>query len=204
MKIILFIFLLLGLSAESQNQDVNYFEIEKKAKFHVLRLESTHGVIEVDKFCIVDSLLDSRYFESKTLEQSGFKNYIFIEVSFAEVDFFEYYTKGISVENLFFNQFILAYDKINRRFFKLKGFLNNEFPLFYKSLILKSDLKTQKILMKKNKKSAKYFRKNYYVNNLDFEVLIENIDNINNWKIKSLLPSSSRLFVDQNGYWDFL
>lgn len=205
MKFKLFtILILFGYLGTSQNNNEQIASIEKMAKFQVLRLESTHGKIEIEDFCIIDSMISSKFFKTKILNQIGFKSYLFVEVSFAEVDFFEFHTKGIDVENLFYNRFILAYDIINKRFYKLNGFLNNEFPIFYKSVILKSDARVKKILPKKNRKSIKYFKKHFTVSGLELDILVENIEDINNWKIPVLRPSASRLFIDQYGNYDIL
>lgn len=200
---ILLLAIILSFNVFGQNNFQQTIDIEKMAKFHTLRLENNRGKLEINSFCGLDSLIDSKYFKTKILENKGFNNYVFIKVEFAEDNFFDFHLENINHEHMVFFEFILAYDKIDNLFFKLKGFINNEFPMFYKSLILKSGGRAKKILFKKNKKANRLMTKFYHVEGIDLGILLKNINDINNWKIPELRPSPSRLLVDEYGGYNF-
>lgn len=208
MKTIIFLFSIISSSfSYCQTKKIDTLSIHESAKFQTLRLENSTGEIKIDDYCLLDNMIKSKFFKTKTLKSKGFGNYIFIQVSFAEDFFFDYYLNGqkdeFNIEEIFFFDFILAYDFSNKIFYKIKGFRNNDFPLLYSEIIRYTDKKTYKILSKKNKKAINLATKKFYIENINLPVLIKNKDDINNWKIPELWPSPSRVLIDENGNYHF-
>jgi len=189
---------LLYLSTFAQER-LTTLDIERLAKLKTLRYSSNLGVIKKNEFFKIDSLIEQPdFFKIQPLKSKGFKNFTFYKISFAEIDFFEYLIYDRKPKLPLFFEFVLAYDIGNNRFYQLKGFLNNDFPIFYNEFLNRVSKKDRGRLNKNNKKRSKCFVKNYFIESLDLKILIDNINNINDWKIIYLRPVPSRLMITEH------
>ncbi len=133
---------------------------------------------KLEKLSII--LNDTLLFKAELLNSKGFKDFFFIKVATLHIglaDFLQYGATELKETNFDFSkyyyfEFILAYDIIGNRFYKLKGFTKNEFDLFYFEYGISA-----RSWEHKNLRIKKQFIENYYVESLDLECLFEAIHN---------------------------
>ena len=90
-------------------------------------------------------------------------------------------------------QYIIGYHIYGKKFYRLKGFLNNDFYYLYK---FETRIDSGSPINLLSKKKKKYFIKNHFIEELDIDCLIKNINVKENWRIPCLNPSQKILRDD--------
>ena len=103
-----------GLNLE-QKTNVEYF-----AKLETLRFSNYHGFLPKRTIFKLDSLLHSDSYKTRFLNNKGFSNFSFIEVAYAEADLMQTAILSRDPQINQFYQFILGYDHVNNKFYRLK------------------------------------------------------------------------------------
>lgn len=198
MKYIVFVSLSISLNFLIAQNEVSNEKILELSKREVIRLNNSLGVIDSSKYHLIDSLLSTDIFKCKFLKSEGFKlNIKFVEVSFSEDDFMTFLIDDYNPENKLniYMKFVLAYDTSTNRFYRLKGFLNNDFKIFVRMTF-------RLFLSKGNKKIRKSKIKKFLkVESLDIKCLANNMNNINDWEKPCLKPAPSRLISMKKGHY---
>ena len=91
--------------------------------------------------------------------------------------------------------YIMGHQLDKNKFFKLKGFLYNDFYYLYKFEVRIDSESPVNLLSKKNKRQ---FLKNHLIEGLDLECLIKHIREKENWNIPCLNPSQ-KILIDDYG-----
>jgi hypothetical protein len=184
-----------GLNLE-QKTNVEYF-----AKLETLRFSNRHGFLPKRTIFNLDSLLHSDNFKTRFLNKKGFSTFSFIEVAYAEDDLMQTAILSRDPQINQFYQFILGYDHINHKFYRLKGFLQNEFKLFLSEVKIYYALRNRRVL------TDKQFLSDFEVDELDFECLMKahkkNLSSViyakDSYKYDCLIPSASRVIFTEKG-----
>ena len=151
-------------------------------KFKVL--ENPSIAMNSEVFQTNDSIIkNTDAFEIIELKSEGFKNFIFYKIIYTQIP------------NALKFEYIMAYQIDKQRFYKLKGFINNDFYYIFKFEARIDSKSPSNLLSKKNKK---YFLENHSVEELDLYCLIEHIKDKENWKIPCLSPIN-KILVDDFG-----
>jgi hypothetical protein len=183
--------MLFGVKLQGQSIDDIFFT----AKMNVIDY-NTYVFSEKTTSKLSLILSDSRYCEADTLSNKGFRDVLFIKVRFADGNF-EQLIEQIEndgklsdegIGEVYAFDFVLAYSYQRNRFYKLKGFVYNEFDLFYSHYILSSsNIERQKI--------KDDWLEHYFVEGLDINCLYSSMKRKKKPldKYPCLRPSETRL-----------
>lgn len=177
-RIIIFKILFFSTSVVCFGQIGDTVKILFSSKLNVVNF--TNNLFDEDLVKKIPFLLnDTTYCKATVLESVGFKEVIFIKVSFADENFYEllgYPIKDLENKNLdakqeiYFSDFVLAYYPKKNKFYKIKGFVNNEFDMFYYDYSISANN-----LEKETLRNQKSFLQNYKVDGIDLDCLYEAI-----------------------------
>jgi hypothetical protein len=151
-------------------------------KFKVLDTYSKQ--IDKDRLEIMDSIITkTNSLVVKQLKSKGFNNVIFYKII------------NIIIQNELEHEYIVAFQTDSKKYFRLKGFVNNDFYYLFKfETRLDSENPTNLI----SKKSKKYFLKNHEIEELDLHCLVKHINSKEHWSIPCLSPMN-KILIDNYG-----
>ena len=181
MKKIITALLLLNSFSNSFSQVLNS-DLEYSLKFKVIEYPA-RGMTEkylkkIDSIISKTDMISVREVKSK-----GFSNVNFYEITIKE--------KNPELNEVY----IIGHQLDKNKFFKLKGFLYNDFYYLYKFEVRIDSESPVNLLSKKNKRQ---FLKNHLIEGLDLECLIKHIREKENWNIPCLNPSQ-KILIDDYG-----
>lgn len=180
MKIVKIIAFFIAVHSFGQNRNTNdSISLDYSLKFKVLDNSST--TIDSEELRKMDSIISkTNDIKVEKINSKGFN----------KIDFYKISTKAF---DNYRETYIIGYQYDIRKFFRLKGFLNNDFYYLYKYEIILDTEQPTHLLTKKNKQ---LFLKNHTIQDLDLECLIHHINDKENWKIPCLNPSQKVLIDD--------
>jgi hypothetical protein len=163
----------------AKNDSINLFY---SLKFKVL--EKPYKEISPIELKKIDSIIyKTDLLKIKKIASKGFYNVDFYKIVFkTEFEGFQ-------------EEYIIGYQKEGKNFFKLKGFLNNDFYYLYK---FESRINSKSPINLESKKNKRLFLENHFIEELDLECLIKHLKDKENWKIPCLNPSQ-KIILDDYG-----
>jgi hypothetical protein len=179
MKIrLMFIVFVMSIGYSYSQDYVDTINVMYNAKINTIKFKSIQ--IQRDKLLDLNRVINDTVFcKAKVLKHTGFRNTIFIKIIIADKlvhDLFRgygdfeknYIDFRNGVEEYSYSEFILAYSIIKKKYYKLKGFVENDFPLFHRDYIMIHG-STEGDILYKRKKWMKY----YSVEELDLYCLMK-------------------------------
>ncbi|MBW6498906.1 MAG: hypothetical protein K0B09_10985 [Bacteroidales bacterium] len=177
MRIILFKIIFIHASIACFGQVVDTTAILFNSKLNTVNFSNILFDNElIEKLPLI--LNDTFFCKASILETVGFRDVTFVKVSFADEKFSEIIkypidninNKIFDKEEIYFSNFVLAYSHKKNRFYKIKGFVNNEFDIFYYDYSITSDNLEKKVL--RNRRS---FLRNYKIEGIDLNCLYKSL-----------------------------
>lgn len=177
----LLLFLTISISfAQNSNYSITNSQLYYSLKFKVL--ENYSGYIDKDKILKMDSIITKTdLFNIQKIKSNGFTN----------LDFYKIIYKN--VYSTITEEYIIGYHIDSKKFYRLKGFLNNDFYYLYK---FETRIDSGSPINLLSIKKKKYFIKNHFIEDIDIDCLIKNINVKENWRIPCLNPSQKILLDD--------
>lgn len=165
----------------SQSSFFDTANVVLNAKMNIISFENSNKTRE-EIINIIDSKVKCRVIESK-----GFSNDIVFFRLVAEPlnnnDSSNYFYEPINQYN---SSFIFAYNSKNLEIYRLKGFKENDFKIFFNNLNLFLDLNVSSSCDLKTKKR---FLKTFYVEGVDLDCLYESLNSKNKKDCSCLKPN---------------
>jgi len=175
------------------------------AKLNTIRFDNL--IITRELFKEIPTLLtDTAFCKTKILKEEGFNKVLFIKVELADASFPELVKLSkVELENkpyiesklgkIYLFEFVLAYSFTRNRFYKIKGFSNNEFDEFFFDYMIGATTLEKDIL-----KDKKKMLKQYSIDEIDLECLLNSTHSkkVNYDDFPCLRPAYSRM-MDVNG-----
>lgn len=181
MRNLIIVIVLFSITCYGQkDQKKDSSSIDYSLKFKVL--ENYNRKMDKSQLSYIDSIISkTNNIKIEKIDSKGFHN-------------FDFYRVILKLDN-FENVFIIGYQIDGGVFYRLKGFVNNDFYYLYKfeTRILTNN--PSNLLSKKNKK---LFLKKHSISDIDLECLINHILDKENWKIPCLSPSQ-KIIIDDYG-----
>ena len=177
----LLLFLTISISfAQNSNYSITNSQLYYSLKFKVL--ENYSGYIDKDKILKMDSIITKTdLFNIQKIKSNGFTNFDFYKIIYNNVC------------STITEQYIIGYHIYGKKFYRLKGFLNNDFYYLYK---FETRIDSGSPINLLSIKKKKYFIKNHFIEDIDIDCLIKNINVKENWRIPCLNPSQKILLDD--------
>jgi hypothetical protein len=184
--IIIFILFSFSFSYSQENTKVDTVKIYYSLKFKVL--DTYSKTTDKNRLKIIDSIITkTNLVVVKQLKSKGFNNVIFYKIT------------NIIIPQELEHEYIVAFQTDNNKYFRIKGFVNNDFYYLFKfETRIDSESPTNLI----TKKSKKNFLKNHYIEEIDLDCLVKYINSKEHWSIPCLNPSN-KILIDDYGeeYW---
>jgi hypothetical protein len=183
MKFKILIFLLsFSFSFGQTNVKIDSSDISYSIKFMIL--QGSFKTINKDIINTIDSIINkTNRLEIKKIESKGFNN----------IDFYKVTYKSSNYKHK--SEYIIGYNADGNTYFRLKGFLNNDFYYLFKFEVRIDSEYPANLISRKNKKD---FLKNHYIEEIDLNCLVEHINSKEHWTIPCLTPIN-KILIDDYG-----
>lgn len=178
-KILIFLFCF-SFTFGQENPKIDTTKVYYSLKFKVL--DKYSKTIDKNRLKIIDSIITkTNLLKIKELKSNGFNNIIFYKIT------------NIIITNELEHDFIIGYQIDGGNFFRLKGFLNNDFYYLFKFEVRIDSEYPANLISRKNKKA---FLKNHYIEEIDLNCLVEHLNSKEHWTIPCLTPINKILIDD--------
>lgn len=200
------LFFFLTLASYSQVKDTA--EVLFSAKLNVVSFGTV--LFDQEKLAKLPLILeDTLLCKAKLIKSAGFSNVLFVNISIADDNISEILrhpadsmlSHSFDTSEIYYSDFILAYYQNANKFYKIKGFVENEFDIFYYEYSMSSHFWEKELL--KNKKK---FLSAYTIEGVDLGCLYRHIHSKRKPSLKKcpcLEPNPSRvIFIHGLPFYD--
>lgn len=179
---IIFILFNFAFSYSQENANVDSAKVYYSLKFKVL--DTYSKTIDKNRLKIMDSIITkTNSLVVKQLNSKGFNNVIFYKIT------------NIIIPNELEHEFIVAFQTDSNKYYRLKGFVNNDFYYLFKFETRIDSESPTNLISKRNKQ---YFLRNHYIEELDLDCLVKYINSKEHWSIPCLSPLN-KILIDDYG-----